>query len=212
MNNREVSSYLKVVGEGVISVKPDQAAISLGVITERKSLQNAQQTNAKMTSQVLSALRNLQIPNENIQTTTFRINMQYDYKDGDQIFRGYRVTNIVRVTVNDINQVGLVVDTAVENGANTVNDIELMVSDSAPYQQQALSKAIQNAQVKANTVRQTTGLSIQTIPYKVKEIRFQETDRPKTMVLGVATESPATPVEPGIIDIRSVVEAKFLIT
>ncbi|QHS22013.1 DUF541 domain-containing protein [Virgibacillus sp. MSP4-1] len=203
-------SYLRVTGEGTLSVRPDQADISLGVITKHQSLQTAQQTNTQTASQVLEALRQLEIPSENIQTTTYRIDMDYDYKDGEQIFRGYRVTNIVQVTVEDINQVGLVVDTAVNHGANTVNHIEMKVANPNVYQQQALSLAIKNAQAKAHTVRQTNGLPVQTSPFKIKEIRFQEPGRPQTMVLGVSTDSPTTPIEPGEIQIKSIVEATFL--
>ena len=45
--NEVFSNILKVIGNGVIKVRPDIAEITLGVITENESLKTAQKENAE---------------------------------------------------------------------------------------------------------------------------------------------------------------------
>ncbi|MRG85636.1 DUF541 domain-containing protein [Salinibacillus xinjiangensis] len=209
MRSPQQNSFsLKVLGEGTVSIQPNRAIISLGVVTEDQNLQQAQQTNAQTSSNVISAVRQY-VSNDQIQTRTYRIDIQYDYKDGEQIFRGYRVTNIIDVTIDQIDQVAPLIDSAVSSGANTVKNIQMTVSNPSTYKQQALQKAIQNAQEKAKLVGETLNISIQTIPYQIKERIQPEDDRPRNLVLGISTESPTTPIEPGLLEVTSVVEAKF---
>ncbi|WP_047985748.1 SIMPL domain-containing protein [Ornithinibacillus californiensis] len=207
---RQNNNLLKVYGEGSVLAQPDQATVVLGVITENKDLQTAQQTNATQTRNVINAIVNSGVPRENIQTTEFRVNIQYDFQNGTQVFRGYQVTNLLTVQIDEIEKVGEIVDIAVDNGANTVRNIELTVSDKNPYYNQALTNAIQNAQDKATTMAQTLGVSINQVPIRLKEITSMAPEPPRPFVLGVSTESAATtPIEAGQLEIKAQVEAEF---
>ncbi|WP_096273098.1 SIMPL domain-containing protein [Paucisalibacillus globulus] len=205
-NQRKVTLY----GEGSVMAQPDQATIVLGVITENRNLQQAQQTNATETTNVINAILNSGVPRENIQTSEFRIDIDYDFQDGKQVFRGYRVTNLLTITVEDIEKVGEIVDIAVNNGANTVRNINMTVSNQDRYYQRALANAIKNAQEKSLLVADTLGVSINEIPDQLKEISSTTPEQPRPFVLGVSTEKASTtPIEPGQFKITALVEAIF---
>ena len=208
---RERDKVIKVFGEGIVLARPDQASVILGVITEDKNLQQAQQSNAQDTTNVITALVNTGVLRENIQTTDYRVDTQYDFQNGKQIFRGYRVTNLLTVKIDNLDTVGEIVDIAVDNGANTVRNIELTISNPVLYYQQALEKAIQNAKAKANTAAQTLGVTIPEVPARLKELSSITPEPPRPYVLGVSTESAvSTPIEAGQNQIRASVEATFI--
>ena len=109
------SCKLKVNGKGSIMVNPDEAVIVLGVTNENIQLENAQKENAEKVAAIINTLLKLGVLKEDIQTQTYQIQPQYDYVDGKQIFRGYRVIHNLKVNVKNISMVGKIVDTAGRN-------------------------------------------------------------------------------------------------
>jgi uncharacterized protein YggE len=83
---------IKVTGEGELAVPPDSASVNLGVITESKQLITAQQQNSLDVAKVINSLISLGITKNHIQTFDYRIESDYDYEEGKQIFRGYKIT------------------------------------------------------------------------------------------------------------------------
>jgi uncharacterized protein len=207
---RPSGNKLKVFGEGTVSAQPDQATVVLGVVTEDANLQQAQETNANHTTNVINALLKEGIPRENIRTSEYRVDMNYDFQDGVQVFRGYRVTNLLTITIDELNRVGEIVDIAVDNGANTVRNVILTISDKEGYYNNALTKAIQNAQQKAAVVGETLGVTIDETPVQIKELGGRSPEEPRPFVLGVSTEKASTtPIEAGQLQVTAVVEAYF---
>ena len=96
-----------------MTASPNRAIVVLGAITEGNALQLVQAENARITANIILSLQNLGIPKEKIQTNDYRIETQYDYVDGKQIFRGYKVTHLLQITTDRVEQTGVIVDTAV---------------------------------------------------------------------------------------------------
>ncbi|MGC5324363.1 SIMPL domain-containing protein [Brevibacillus sp. SYSU BS000544] len=87
---------IEVVGEGRIATAPYQAIITLRVITEGQNLEAVQKENNEKTASIIRSLLALGIPKEKIKTAEYRIETQYDYVEGRQIFRGYRVQELTQ--------------------------------------------------------------------------------------------------------------------
>ncbi|MNI26406.1 26 kDa periplasmic immunogenic protein precursor [compost metagenome] len=201
------SSTIEVVGEGTVTAAPDRAVIVLGAVTEGPDLNKIQNENSKIISNVINSLLQLAIPREKIQTTDYRIDIQYDYKDGKQIFSGYKVTHLLQIINEKIEQTGNIVDTAVANGANEVTSIRFTMIQPEPYEFQALSLAIRNAQQKALTMTHSLGATLASTPYQVKEL-FR-TSEPATYMLSKLATNAATPIQPGQIVFNAEVQAWF---
>ena len=198
---------MTVTGIGSLSFIPDTVQIQLEVRTESKQLSQAQQENADLMDQVIQSLIELGIDREDIQTVSYNISPQYDYVEGRQVFRGYEVINSINVKIKNIEQTGIIIDTAVRNGVNQVSNIRFTVeNEQIPYQE-ALSLALKNALAKAQTIANTIQLKLDPHPIKIVEKMREE---PILYRSFAASEmSATTPIEPGQINIKATVEVQF---
>ena len=199
---------LKVEGRGSVMAKPDTAVVVLGVITENMQLLSAQQENAVKIAAVIRALVQTGIPTEAIQTQAYNIEPMYDYIDGRQVFRGYRVTQNLRVTIKNVNAVGKVIDAAVNAGANTVNSINFNVSDPTFYYAQALNAAIDDAIAKAAAIGMKLKINISRVPVQIIEETYQNGS--PIQPFQMQTAIPATPIQPGQIEITATIKTVFI--
>ncbi|UCZ54002.1 SIMPL domain-containing protein [Bacillus shivajii] len=206
-SNNHSKRTLVVFGKGIVSAQPDEAKITVGVITEGRQLQEVQQENAQVSSQVIASLTELGIPEANIQTVEYRVDMQYDYIDGKQVFRGYRVTHQFQITIDQIDETGVVVDTAVASGANTVSNIQFTLKDPSQEYNDALRQAIQQAENKANVMADEQNISLNPVPEKIEELREEEAVQPFQPMLFATAE--ATPIQPGTLQITARVKMTY---
>ena len=195
-------------GEAVVSARPDQAQIDIGVLTEAPTAQAAAQQNAKQLSDVLAELKKTLPPSATIETINYSLNPNYRYpRDGGKpTISGYTATNTVRVTVDDLAAVGKVIDTATKTGANTVNRIHFRIKDEQKVRARALAEATQQARSSADAMARAAGLKLGPI------VRLEETSPPvvrpvmQEMAMAArAADAPPTPIEPGMIDVRAIV-------
>ena len=198
---------MTVTGIGNISVAPDTVQIQLEVRTENRQLSQAQQENAHVMNQVIESLLELGIGRENIRTVSYNIVPQYDYVDGRQTFRGYQVINAIAVKTINIEQAGKIIDTAVQNGANQVSNIHFTVANEQAYYQQALSRALENAVEKAQTISRTMQLQLEPQPIKIIELVGEQPVAYRTFA--TADMNVSTPIEQGQITINAKVEVQF---
>jgi len=201
------SRVIDVTGNGKVMATPSYVQLQIEVQTRGKNVQEAQQENAIIMNRVIQALLDLHIPRENIQTAVYTISPLYDYEDGKQIFKGYEVTNGITVKVTDMNQIGVIIDTAVENGANRISSIQFNIDNADAYYQQALSLALHNAQMKAKTIAETMHLPLQPQPIEIVE----ELERAPVLYrsMAMADSKISTPIEQGQIAVNATVRVKF---
>jgi uncharacterized protein YggE len=204
-----INNILKVIGTGVIKVMPDTAEIVLGVVTENDKVQIAQKENSTITAQVIETLKNLGVLNKDLKTEGYTINSKYDYVDGKQVFREYEVRNLIRVTIRDINNIGMIIDAAVEQGVNNVGNISFTIKESSLFYSEALKLAVEDAQSKAITIASKLGVRVDIIPIKIVE---------QTSDMSMNTSGPTfkatlatTPIETGENKVSAIVEAVFLL-
>ncbi|SOC36383.1 SIMPL domain-containing protein [Ureibacillus acetophenoni] len=202
------SRVITVNGNGEISVPPNFAEIRIEVVTQSEDLSEAQRENANKMNQVIQALLSLGIFREDIQTSSFSVFPQYDYVDGRQVFRGYEVTNALTVKIRNINQVGIVIDTAIRNGANRISSLEFKLDNENLYYNQALQIALYNAVEKARTIAESMNLPMHPLPIEIVE---ESVEAPPILYRAVAMtqESLQTPIEQGLITINARVLVKF---
>jgi uncharacterized protein len=198
---------LKVEGRGSTKVRPDIAVVVLGVVTENKQLKLAQDENATRMTAVLGSLRENAIPMEDIQTQSYNIVPQYDYIEGKQVFRGYRVEHILEVTIRDMTRIGEIIDDAVQSGANQVSSIKFSIANPSAYYQKALNAAVDDALEKARTLGIKLNISVFKVPVQIVEMGY-ETGVPIIPLMYQAVGT-ATPIQTGLVEISSRIEAVF---
>ncbi|WP_054023996.1 SIMPL domain-containing protein [Bacillus sp. FJAT-28004] len=200
-------STIEVLGEGTVAAAPDRALVILGAITEGKELQSVQSENTQITTDIIQALLDLGIPREHIQTNDYRIEMVYDYPDGKQVFQGYKLTHLLQITIDQVDQTGYVVDTAVSHGANTVSSIQFSIKERKRFEIEALSLAVQNARLKATAISNSLGTSISRVPIKVQEL--SRSSEPIPVQRTFQSDALVTPIEPGQLTIYAAVRVWY---
>ncbi len=195
-----------VRGTGRITAAPDTALITLGVVTEGQDLERLQEENAETSTGVIKAILNFGIPRDNIKTSSYTIEPQYDYVEGRQIFKGYRVSNILSIEVTRLSEVGEIIDRAVNAGANIVQGVSFIIKNADSYYNEALRLALRNAQSKALTLSQDMAIKIDRIPISIKEKPSERAFSGPELLKASAT----TPIMPGTLEITAEITAIFL--
>ena len=204
------NGVITVSGEGVIKVKPDIAYISLGVQTQNSNAKVAQSDNATKMNNVMAALKQQGIKDEDIQTIQYNIypNHRYNPSTGQSTVDGYVVQNTVRVIIRDINSVGTVVDAVAKNDSNILNSIEFSISDSSKYYAEALTKATKDAKAKADVIAKSVDVKISK-PSKIVEAGQSEPILYNTRAVMDAKLEAATSISAGMLEVRASVVAEY---
>lgn len=199
---------LKLEGVGTIRTSPDVANAFLGVVTQSKELSEAQQENSKTMDKVIASLLKLGIEEKDIKTESYSITPEYDFIEGKQVFRGYRVNNNLRITIRDIKQVGTVIDTAVANGANAVYNVNFSLLNREEVYKRALSLALRNAVDKAKSIEKTLKVSVDEIPVEIAEESSPE-NIGRNGFYSIKAPAASTDIRSGELEVTAKVQTVF---
>ncbi len=206
--DRESEPYVLVTGQGEVEQIPDQVIINFGVQTNAPVLKQAQDENARRIAALLSALKKSGVPEKNFQTTSVQINPRYDYVNGKQRFVEYVASKNFTVRMDDIEKYGQVFQAALDAGVNQAGGVQFESSKRKELEQEAIKRAVQDAQKKADILAQAAGrkrgeaLTIEIGGSEAPTPMF----RGKMMSMNAAVEDQ---VAPGEISIRSSVTIKY---
>jgi uncharacterized protein YggE len=193
---------ISVNGVGRVKAEPDVADISLGVTEQGKEAGEASSKAAASMDSVVTALLEMGIDENDIQTTSLNLSPRYDWNQEPAPIVGWEANNMVSVTIRDIDSVGAVVDGAVDAGANSVNGISFRVEDSTEATAVARSAAVADAEAKAAQLAADTGVTITGV-VSITESGGQQ-PQPIYMArneMAMDTAAASTPVMPGEVEL-----------
>jgi len=160
----EGEKTITVSGTGVASSKPEVAIVYLSVITKDESAFNAQLLNAEKMNNAINALKNAGIKEKRIETTRYSLQPVYEYDERIRrsVLVGYQCVNTIKVTLEELNKVGKIIDIAVLAGVNEVSSITFSLKEETieKLKIEALTKAVEDAKTKAETVAKAAGVKI----------------------------------------------------
>ena len=201
---------VEATGSATLSVKPDQVRIDIGVVTQASTAQQASAENSRQFTSVVGELKKAIGSKGEIQTVSYGITPNYRYpkEGGTPTIVGYTATNVVRVTSNDVDNSGNIIDAASRVGANAVRGIEFSLKDEKAVKAKALAEAARQARTNAETMASGVGLKIVRI-LRLEDVgtpEFHPMDRPMMMAAKAASEAMPTPVESGTIRVEAKVK------
>lgn len=140
---------------------------------------------------MIDRLKSLNIAANDLQTTGYNIQPQYDK---DQKVTGYRIVNSVRAVVRDIKNVGPTIDSAVNAGANRVSGISFDAANKDDATRRAREAAVADARKKAEQYAQLTSMTLG----GVMQISESVSGAPEYRTAApAAAAGGSTPIEPG---------------
>jgi uncharacterized protein YggE len=147
---------IQVSGTAVVNVIPDRALIQLGVQSNGKTPKEVQSRNAETLTNVVKALKRLGIEAKDISTDRYVIEPIHEDYDSLPI-KGYRIHNVIAITMRDVDKTSDAVAVAFQAGANQVVNVEFYTSELRKYRDQARDMAMKAASEKASALTKAAG-------------------------------------------------------
>lgn len=147
----KIERTITIAGQGEVSVRPDTASVTAGVVTEAPNANAAVHRNTVAVKALFAALRDFGTGDRDMQTTGYSVNPTYTRpRPGEPPeIQGYRVSNSVEVRVRDLSRLGELLDRMVAAGANQLNGVRFYVADPQKALDAARVAAIRDALRKA---------------------------------------------------------------
>lgn len=150
------SRAVQVTGAATINVVPDRALVQLGVQSNGSTTEAVEAANSNAIQRVMKAARALGIDPKDITTDWYIIEPVHENYDSLYI-KGYRINNMVAITVRDVSKTSKVIAAALKAGANQVVNVDFYTSDLRKYRDQARELAMKAAQEKAQALASAAG-------------------------------------------------------
>ena len=206
-------SILSVSGSGMVQSTPDQATITIGVVTQGLTAGDAQQENAVKATAIHEALRTLGIEDKDIKTEEYNFRPEYNREGNERVIVGYTTSNTIRVRVRDVTMVGDVVDTVLTSGANTIHSLDFSIRDTNALRQKALESAVKDAREKANAIAHALGSRIIGVQHVTENTGMFQPRQSNMMVMTKSMDALAesTPIDGGTLSMTADVHIDFIL-
>lgn len=150
-----------VSGTGEVSLAPDLASVSAGVVTQGVDAGAAMNANREKMNAVMEQLKKAGIKPADIQTSQLTLQPRYDYQNRQAPkITGYEARNTVSVKTADLTKVGPMLDALVAAGVNNINNVGFSVEDPKAARAKAREMAITEAREKARDMADAAGVSL----------------------------------------------------
>lgn len=200
---------LTVVGEGTASAKPDVARATIGVDTLARTIADATTQNNDKMNAVIAKLKSLGLADKDIQTSSYSINPERNVGKGPSSeITGYRVSNMVMVTIRDLDKVGAILDQATQAGANNIFGVSFGIGDTSKLKSEARAKAMADAQVRADDLARLGGVARGDI-ISISEV-VGSVPIPFGIAAGMGGGGEA-PIEPGSLNVAVRIQVVYTI-
>jgi uncharacterized protein len=192
---------IMVTARGEVQATPDRARVQVGLETQARTASAASQENNRKQTAILGAIRALGIPAAQIKTLNYMVSpvQRWDEKERRTVIDGYRVSNIVQVETDKLEQAGQIIDAGLTNGANRVAGLEFLLKDRSRAEDSALTLAVESARRQAEVAARAAGGQVA----ELLELSIMEFYRPEpTPMVAMAArmdkaEMVPTPVAEG---------------
>ena len=205
---------VSVSGNGEVTAEPDLAQVTLGVEARRPTMAEARAEVAKTVDRVLALTRDLRIDPKLVNATRVQVQPEYSWNDKDRkrVLLGYMVSRQVQVEVRDLEQLGPLLERAVDAGVNQVNDPVLDSSKRKSLEREAMTKAVEDARLNAETLAKAAGARLG----PVRMLNGASSSPPMPMyrrgpmvMADAAAAPPAETYQPGEMKFSAMVNAEY---
>jgi len=186
-------------GSGTVSAVPDIAVMSFGVSASSSNAKSALDSVSGKATKVSDALKKAGVADKDIQTQNISI---YPQNDSTGKVTGYQASLTVSAKVRDLSKLSSVIGAASSAGVDSISGPTFSISEDAPYTDQAVQKAVDDARRKATAMAKAAGKSVGAV--------VSMTDNGGSPVGPIAFSSnlaagaaKAVPVQPGQLDVTS---------
>jgi uncharacterized protein YggE len=200
-----------VNGIATVTLVPDEARLTIGVVTRGETAEEASRKNAEAMSKVIEALRGLGLTDKETQTKWLSVNADYDCSGRKCVVAGYVATNTVEVKLRSekFHVISEVIDRSVAAGANLVQGVQFTVSEERrrSMEEDLLRAAVADAKRKAQKAAEELGAGIRGVLNV--DLTIDQAPYPIVPTVVRAESGASTPVVPGEVTVTARVQVSF---
>jgi uncharacterized protein YggE len=221
----DTAAGLVANGVGEAKAPPDIARTNLGVEVRAATVDQATADANQRMNALIAAVKQLGVADKDLRTHSFSISFEQEQpqpqpmpataptKEGAQPLpatpRGwYRVSNMIEVTIRDLDKAGRVLQVATDAGANNVWGIAFELEDPKPLVEQARVKAVENAKLNAATLAKLSGVELGAIVSVTEGSSNGQPPQPM-YAMKAARDGGDVPVERGEITVTDEVQLVY---
>lgn len=210
----DLTRQITVVGQGSVDAAPDMATISMGVISEAKTGATAMAKNSGVLAGVLKQLGDAGIDARDVQTSNLSLSPRWDNSrssnTGQHEITGFVASNTVTVWVRDLDNLGVILDAVVQNGANSFNGLSFGLQEPQPAQDAARKVAVADALRKAQLYATATGVTLGDV-LTISEVAQRGVSPVMMPMAADMMQSRAVPVSQGEVSVAASVAVVYAI-
>lgn len=215
----KTNGYVSVNFETVKEVNPTKVNLSFAIETTAKDPKEVADLNKETSQKVIDSVKTLVNieAGETIKTTSYNLNPQYVYKNGQRNLIGYVASNNLQVTLKDVEKAGKIIAIALANGANSVSNLQFLLDNTDEECNNLIVEATNGAKLRATKIANAANSDI----YKVKMISAncssQQRNFSNYRIMNAKAEAAdsavgaSIPVEAGKTQLRAFVSAEFYV-
>lgn len=157
------AATITVTGFGKARANPDRASVNVGVIVVEEDINRAVEESNEIIARITDAVMGLGVEEADVQTTNFSIwaDEQWNRETGLRMEeRLYRVESTIQINVNDIENIGKILEVSIASGANNIYGLNFGIQDPSSLSAEARVRAIEDARQRAQHIAQELGVTL----------------------------------------------------
>ncbi len=161
---------INVTGEGEVIAVPDIATFSFTVSEVSETVESAQTIATTKVNKIFDSLKAGGVEQKDLKTDGYNINPEYKNDSiaclrypcpvSDPVIVGYRVSQNVTVKVRDTAKAGALLTSVGKESVSNVSGLQFVIDDQNVLQDEARSKAIADARLKAKQLAKELGVKL----------------------------------------------------
>lgn len=188
------ATQLDVTGTGMVSIAPDEATITAQVSLVERDAGKAQSLASNEVDAMLLAIKSFSIKSDSLNASELSLLPEYrwDRATDQQQFMGFRVTRTISFTIAEIDQLGAALSALANAGATLISSPVMGSSNAQDAKDEALAKAVGDAQKKLTLLANTANMSLSSITQISEVAPYSPRPQPTLMRTEMALDSVAS--------------------
>ncbi|WP_074942033.1 SIMPL domain-containing protein [Tritonibacter multivorans] len=200
---------ISVVGTAEMQVAPTAARISFGARAEHKEAGDAMAEVSRRMAAILAELEAEGVAPADLRTRRIDVSpvwSQVRQNNGQRQITGFVASNMVELTVQDLERLGEMLDLVLRLGANDMGGLQFVHGDAAAQEDTLRVKAVEDAMRKARQLAEASGMGLGPARH-INDGGGQ--GRPPVMRMEMARAAADVPVAPGEMTLSHSVTVSF---
>lgn len=157
-------STISVIGTGTVMAQPDMLQMNISLWNIARTTQLAREEVSIMVRQALTILKENNVEDKNISTSSLTFRTEYDYSSGRRILTGQRAEQVITFSIEDIRNnnsiISIIIDRLTQINGIQLNQMNFSIKNNTEYFIRSRELAFQKATEKANQYAELSGLKI----------------------------------------------------